>query len=169
MKINGVQRSLNPFDFYCMDKNILQNIFFCVRCKSYRFGTTWEWTNDDRIFNFCMKTIPIKLVMYSSLIIDHLNTKHTFTTLHKIITLIYTAVTCHSYTFTMNQPCSWERKRKGTVTQRQIINSMHPTPLISLSVSCSPYRSLSLFSSLPACVYLRERESVGNPNPAVRI
>ncbi len=31
--------------------NFLQNIFLCVQNKD-RFGTTWGWVNDDRIFSF---------------------------------------------------------------------------------------------------------------------
>ncbi len=39
----------------CSVSHILQNIFLCVPQKkrhSYRFGTTWGWVNDDRIFIF---------------------------------------------------------------------------------------------------------------------
>ncbi len=41
--------------------HILQNIFFCVQHRNkneYRFGTTWQWVNNDRIRIFGW-TIPL--------------------------------------------------------------------------------------------------------------
>ncbi len=45
----------------CSVSHILQNIFLCVQQNrhSYRFGTTWGWVNDERIF-ISEWTIPLR-------------------------------------------------------------------------------------------------------------
>ncbi len=51
---------LNPTDFQCISKNswnILKNILFCCctkKRKTFRFGTTWGWINDNRRDGKCL-------------------------------------------------------------------------------------------------------------------
>lgn len=44
MRVNGVQ--------FCLDLNVLQNIFFCEESKSYRFLTSmhYTWQSDPKLF-----------------------------------------------------------------------------------------------------------------------
>ncbi len=77
---NAGNQFMVPIDFYNISLNVngdclvLQNIFFCVQQErnSYRFGTTWGWVKDDKMFIF--------LVNYSfkSTYICNLETKYLY-------------------------------------------------------------------------------------------